>query len=52
MIAREAVGKLFFLPNPITIWVSNTFAVGDANTSTFTILSKWLIVLTPTTRSP
>ncbi|MBA0879230.1 hypothetical protein Goshw_004720 [Gossypium schwendimanii] len=32
--------------------VSNTFAVGDANTSTVTILSRWLIVPTPTTKSP
>ncbi|MFQ6646482.1 hypothetical protein Gotur_019919 [Gossypium turneri] len=36
---------------PITLWVSNRFAVGDANTSTVTILSIWLIVPTPTTRS-
>ncbi|MBA0672192.1 hypothetical protein Goklo_029440 [Gossypium klotzschianum] len=29
-----------------------TFAVGDANTSTVTILSMWLIVPTPTTKYP
>ncbi|MFQ6666801.1 hypothetical protein Gotur_033030 [Gossypium turneri] len=51
-IARGAVGELFFLPIPISVWVSNTVAVVDANTSTFTILSRWLIVPTPTTRCP
>ncbi|MBA0876684.1 hypothetical protein Goshw_017453, partial [Gossypium schwendimanii] len=51
-IARGAVGELFFFPIPITVGVSNTFSVGDANTSTVTILSRWLIVLTPRTRSP
>ncbi|MFQ6671016.1 hypothetical protein Gotur_035693 [Gossypium turneri] len=51
-IARGTVGELFFLPIPTTIWVSNTVAVGDAKTSTFTILSRWLIVPTPTTRCP
>ncbi|MFQ6636429.1 hypothetical protein Gotur_013381, partial [Gossypium turneri] len=51
-IARGAVGELFFLPIPITVWVLNSFAVGDANTSTVTILLRWLIVPTPITRYP
>ncbi|MFQ6660531.1 hypothetical protein Gotur_029016, partial [Gossypium turneri] len=50
-IARGAVGELFFLPIPITLRVSNTFTVGDANTSTVTILLMWVILPTPTTRS-
>ncbi|MFQ6652071.1 hypothetical protein Gotur_024109 [Gossypium turneri] len=51
-IARGAVGELYFLPIPIIVWVSNSFTISDANTSTVTILSRWLIVLTPTTRYP
>ncbi|MBA0633578.1 hypothetical protein Godav_029146, partial [Gossypium davidsonii] len=51
-IVRGVVGEVFFLPIPITVWVSNTIAVGDANTSALTILSRWLIVPTLTTRCP
>ncbi|MFQ6661849.1 hypothetical protein Gotur_029865 [Gossypium turneri] len=46
------VGELFFLPIPTTVWVSNTVAVRDANTSTFIILSRWLIIPNSTTRCP
>ncbi|KAK5771861.1 hypothetical protein PVK06_048115 [Gossypium arboreum] len=49
-IARGAVGELFFLPISITLWVSNTSAINDANTSTITILSRRVILPTPTTR--
>ncbi|MBA0877914.1 hypothetical protein Goshw_015631, partial [Gossypium schwendimanii] len=48
---RGCRGALLFTI-PITVWVSNSFAVSDTNTSTVTILSRWLIVPTPTTRSP
>ncbi|KAH1098168.1 hypothetical protein J1N35_015089 [Gossypium stocksii] len=50
-VARGPVRELFFLPIPITLWVSNTFAIDDANTSTVTILSRWVILPTPTNRS-
>ncbi|KAG8481352.1 hypothetical protein CXB51_026288 [Gossypium anomalum] len=49
-IAGGAVGELFFLPIPITLWVSNTSAINDANTSTVTILSRRVILPTPTIR--
>ncbi|KAH1130908.1 hypothetical protein J1N35_002286 [Gossypium stocksii] len=48
----EAPSGLFFLPIPIALWDSNTFAMDDANTSRFIILSRWVILPTPTTRSP
>ncbi|KAG8493589.1 hypothetical protein CXB51_011762 [Gossypium anomalum] len=35
-IAGGAIEELFFLPIPITLWVSNTSAINDANTSTVT----------------
>ncbi|MBA0670059.1 hypothetical protein Goklo_028994 [Gossypium klotzschianum] len=35
-----------------SVTLSGPFSVGDANTSTVTILSMWLIIPTPTTRSP
>ncbi|MBA0878024.1 hypothetical protein Goshw_008788 [Gossypium schwendimanii] len=50
--SQEGPSGALFLPNPITVWVSNSFAIGDANTFTVTILSRWLIIPTPTTRSP
>ncbi|KAK5774747.1 hypothetical protein PVK06_042603 [Gossypium arboreum] len=49
-IPGGAVGELFFLPIPITLWVSNTSVINDANTSTVTILSRRVILPTPTTR--
>ncbi|KAH1047491.1 hypothetical protein J1N35_038275 [Gossypium stocksii] len=39
-IARGTVGELISLPISIALWDSNTFTVGDANTSTFFILSS------------
>ncbi|KAK5771092.1 hypothetical protein PVK06_047267 [Gossypium arboreum] len=49
-IAGGAVRELFFLPIPITLWVSNISAINDANTSTVTILSRRVILLTLITR--
>ncbi|MBA0670041.1 hypothetical protein Goklo_025326, partial [Gossypium klotzschianum] len=40
-IVRGTIKELFSLPIPITLWDSNTFVVGDANTSAFFILSRW-----------
>ncbi|KAK5771985.1 hypothetical protein PVK06_048243 [Gossypium arboreum] len=48
-IARGTVNELISLPFPIAIWNSNTSAVGDANTSRFYILPRWVILPTPTT---
>ncbi|KAG8495437.1 hypothetical protein CXB51_013073 [Gossypium anomalum] len=49
-IAGGAVRELFFLPIPINLWVSNTSAINDVITSTVTILSRRVILPTPTTR--
>ncbi|MFQ6627019.1 hypothetical protein Gotur_005937 [Gossypium turneri] len=51
-IARGAVRELFSLPTPIALWDSNTSVVGNANTSVFFILSRWVILPTPTTITP
>ncbi|KAG8472972.1 hypothetical protein CXB51_034896 [Gossypium anomalum] len=48
--SQEGPSGSRFLPIPITLWVSNTSAINDANTSTVTILSRWVILSTPTTR--
>ncbi|MFQ6630033.1 hypothetical protein Gotur_007512 [Gossypium turneri] len=48
-ITRGTVGELISLPILIALWDSNTSVVGDANTSTFFILSRRVILLTPTT---
>ncbi|MBA0570351.1 hypothetical protein Golob_004023, partial [Gossypium lobatum] len=45
-IARGTVGELFSLPIPIALWDSNTSTMRDANTSTFFILSRWVILPT------
>ncbi|KAK5839123.1 hypothetical protein PVK06_007885 [Gossypium arboreum] len=41
-IARGAIRELFFLPIPITLRDSNTSAMGDVNTATAILLSRWL----------
>ncbi|KAH1122879.1 hypothetical protein J1N35_006039 [Gossypium stocksii] len=48
---RHRWGAILFT-NPIALWDSNTFAMNNANTSRFIILSRWVILPTPTTRSP
>ncbi|MBA0551342.1 hypothetical protein Golob_022231 [Gossypium lobatum] len=50
-ITRGTFGELISFPIPITLWDSNTSAVDDANTSAFFILSRWVILLTPPTRT-
>ncbi|MFQ6643776.1 hypothetical protein Gotur_018569 [Gossypium turneri] len=50
-IARGTIRELILFPIPIALWDSNTSAVGDANTSAFFILSKYVILPTPTTRT-
>ncbi|KAG8474382.1 hypothetical protein CXB51_034157 [Gossypium anomalum] len=42
--ARDTIGELISLPIPIALWDSNTSSVGDANSSTFFILSIWVIL--------
>ncbi|KAG8503260.1 hypothetical protein CXB51_001218 [Gossypium anomalum] len=48
-IARDTIVELISLPFPIALWDSNTSAVGDADTSTFFILLRWVILPTPIT---
>ncbi|KAG8493596.1 hypothetical protein CXB51_011785 [Gossypium anomalum] len=50
-IVRGTVEELISLPFPIALWDSNTSDVGDANTSTFFILPKWVILSTPITEA-
>ncbi|KAH1097618.1 hypothetical protein J1N35_014539 [Gossypium stocksii] len=48
--SQETIREYISFPIPITLWDSNTSAVGDANTSAFFVLSKWVIL--PTTTTP
>ncbi|KAK5845352.1 hypothetical protein PVK06_001524 [Gossypium arboreum] len=48
-ITRGTIGELISLPITITLWDSSTSAMGDANTFTFFILSRFVILPTPTT---
>ncbi|MBA0570634.1 hypothetical protein Golob_004253, partial [Gossypium lobatum] len=45
-IARGTVEELISFLIPIGLWDSNTSFVGDANTSAFFVISRWVILPT------
>ncbi|MBA0557611.1 hypothetical protein Golob_014667 [Gossypium lobatum] len=50
-IAQGIVRELISFPIPIALWDLNTSAVGDANNSVNFVLSRWVILPTPTART-